>query len=233
MSFKIIRRIGTRLGFLSSPMDGQVGQERSANYYDEIYMAPDPCEDLRGPYWHSYYYFLWAVMVDRLRRDGIRSIIEVGCGPGRLAEFLLEHSVEQYVGFDFSNVAVSMARERLPNARFELDDARTSKLYSEVQYDAIVCTEVLEHIDADLKVIMRFPAGKLCLCTVPSFPYESHVRYFESISDVSRRYSSFFDDFDIIAFRHPLSRSKETWFYLFQGVRNKYAPESKEVTIKE
>jgi ubiquinone/menaquinone biosynthesis C-methylase UbiE len=45
------------------------------------------------------------------------SVLDVGCGPGRVAEAVIEAGAESYVGIDFSSEMLALARERL--ARFE------------------------------------------------------------------------------------------------------------------
>jgi SAM-dependent methyltransferase len=44
-------------------------------------------------------------------------VLDVGCGSGRIAEHVLEHGAAEYVGIDFSEPMLELARERL--GRFE------------------------------------------------------------------------------------------------------------------
>src|SRR5205085_1343346 len=104
-----------------------------------------------------------------IRRGGIRRVLEVGCGPGHLANLLLDQGVQEYVGLDFSPKAVAIARKVAPRARFLVGDARSSELYSRFDYDAVICTEVLEHIEDDGLVVSQFRPGTRCLCSVPNF----------------------------------------------------------------
>jgi SAM-dependent methyltransferase len=213
----LVQRLRRRLGLGDAIAHSSEASERDSEYYDKVYQGVDELEDLRAPYWRSYYYFLWAVILDRLRRAGVRQVLEAGCGPGRLAELLVEHGLS-YVGFDFSRTAIEMARQRLPQFQFEQQDARTSKLFQSVKHDAVICTEVLEHIQDDLSVVSNFQVGKRCLCTVPNFPYESHVRHFLDAESVARRYSEWFVDFDVLTLQSPNSPSAK--FFLFEGIRN-------------
>jgi SAM-dependent methyltransferase len=176
-------------------------------------------EEYFKPYPLSRYYPLWTVIADRIWRDRLRRVLEVGCGNGRLAALLLEHGVEQYVGFDFSPVFIRMARGVAPRARFVVEDARTSSIYTDFEHDVIVCTEVLEHIPDDLFVISRFPAGSRCLCTVPNFGADGHVRHFGNSREVAARYSPFFTGFDVVAFKGATGSGVGTYF-VFDGVRN-------------
>jgi 2-polyprenyl-3-methyl-5-hydroxy-6-metoxy-1,4-benzoquinol methylase len=192
--------------------------EKHATYYDKMY-AESASYSL--PYNRSHYYFLWSVIVDRIRRSRARSVLEVGCGPGQFASYLLDTCSVKYRGFDFSQEAVRIATERLPQAEFFVADARFAEHYTSTEYDVIVCTEVLEHVDADLDIVSHFRPGTRCLCSVPSFDFDSHVRWFSSDSEVLDRYGSFFEKLDVAMFKSPVCDND--FFFLLDGIR-KSAP---------
>ena len=207
-----------RIGLAPSVGSRTVRETFGPDHYDQAYKQS---EEYRRPYAQSRYYPIWTVISDRIRRSGVRRILEVGCGSGQLAACLLDQGVEDYVGVDFSSVAIEMARKAVPGARFLVGDARALTIYSESAYDCIVCTEVLEHIQDDLVVLSRFPPGKRCLCTVPDFPYESHVRHFLNAEEVVARYGCFFRDLDVAAIKGVTGQGIGVYF-LFDGVRNEY-----------
>ncbi len=180
-----------------------VGAERPSHWYDKKF-ATSPT--YQGPYQDSPYYFLWSVIVDRLRRDGAKEVLEIGCGTGQLAAFLLDQGIETYVGMDFSPKAIEYAREAAPAGRFVVDDARTSTIYSEERHDVLICTEVLEHIPDDLSIIRSFRPETRCLFSVPSYSSEGHVRFFSDVAAVEERYGSCFSKLDIAEFPTPGSR---------------------------
>jgi SAM-dependent methyltransferase len=214
---KTLRKIGSRFGIV--PRSNSEGRtEVGADWYDRCYTETPTYRD---HYTRSSYYPLWTVIVDRVRRDKVRRILEIGCGPGQLAAFLLDQGVESYLGLDFSPTAIEMARRTVRRGEFVIDDARTSRVYTEFAHDAIICTEVLEHIQDDLLVVSRFLPGKRCLCTVPNFPYESHVRHFRDEDEVASRYGRFFHDLDILNLRSPVEDGVH--YFLFDGVRNDVA----------
>ncbi len=170
------------------------------------------------PYCRSNYYFLWAVIADRVRRERMSKVLEIGCGTGRLAAFLLDQGVKEYVGMDFSPRAIAMARKYAPRGRFVVDDARTTSLPAEIDHNVLVCTEVLEHVVDDLKIVDRFRPGKRCICSVPNFEYESHVRRFRDDEDVLSRYGRYFTSLDVMTFHSP--NDPHNLFFLLDGERN-------------
>jgi 2-polyprenyl-3-methyl-5-hydroxy-6-metoxy-1,4-benzoquinol methylase len=192
---------------------GEISGEKPSSWYDAEYAKADPLHTVH--YTRSLYYFLWSVIVDRMPEAA--SVLEIGCGTGQLAELLGDRDVRQYVGFDFSAAAVKMARQRSPHLQFEVDDALTTRLLSSSGYDTLICTEVLEHIEADREVVRRVRPGVRCLITVPNFPHVSHVRQFAAPSDVSVRYGHFFTHARVTEF---LSNVEGDRFFLLDGVRN-------------
>jgi len=101
-----------------------------------------------------------------------------------------------YTGVDFSEVAVSMAKQRCPELRFLIHDiVRGDAL--EVDYDVVICTEVLEHIANDLAVFGNLKGGSFFIGTVPDFDSFGHVRYFASQEEVRDRYASRLDQIEV------------------------------------
>jgi ubiquinone/menaquinone biosynthesis C-methylase UbiE len=185
-----------------------------AAWYDAAYRALDK---YAVPYWQSEYYFLWSVLAERIRTAQARRVVDIGCGPGQFATCLFDLTpIEAYTGLDFSAQAVAMAQRVCPQGRFVVGDATTTAIHDDTPHDVVICTEVLEHVPADHAVIDRFKSGVRCLCTVPNFPYSSHVRHFTSAAEVGDRYGQFFDRLDV----WPLRASANHVYYLLDGVRN-------------
>jgi len=205
----------------SQPSEIDNDVERGADWYNGLYDDAKTYSSYHRPYYQSYYYFLWSVISDRVRRAGIRRVLEIGCGPGQLACLLLEQGVAEYVGLDFSSRAIEMAERNVPNGRFIVGDARATNVHAEYDHDLVICTEVLEHIEDDIAVVSRFLPGKRCICSVPSFSFPGHVRYFGDTKEVITRYLGLFENLDVTCFKSPNSSVQSAYlFYLFDGVRN-------------
>lgn len=147
---------------------------------------------------------LFRKVVQNVRSRGSRAIVEVGCGGGFLAEMLLRKNAVNYRGFDFSSAAVRNAGSLTGRPDlFFVGDALDPRSYA-LEYDTIVCTEVLEHIEADLDVIRIWRDGTWCVCTVPNFDYDGHVRFFRRSEEVVARYGELIDIGQVIRVARPI-----------------------------
>ncbi len=162
-----------------------MGREADVAFYEDFYRH-ESTYDL--PVDRSPYYPLFRRIVDEINGLGLRRVLEVGCGSGSLAELIMRRTGADYCGFDFSVNAVAKAGARTsrPDA-FYIADATSPSTY-QLDYDTIVCTEVLEHIEHDKSTIRLWRPGVRCICSVPNFDYDGHVRFFRTEADVRNRY---------------------------------------------
>jgi SAM-dependent methyltransferase len=162
-------------------------REHAAEYYDRFHIETNV--SATGARYHR----LFRKVVTAVRDHGSRSVLEVGCGSGFLAHMLLQEYAGDYRGFDFSTVAIRNASHRTGRPElFFVGDALDARCYSD-DYDTIVCTEVLEHVDADLDVVRLWRDGTWCVCTVPNFAADGHVRFFNTSREVTTRYNRLID----------------------------------------
>jgi SAM-dependent methyltransferase len=192
-------------------------KQAETHLYDEIYLTADRTYErpLTSPY-----YPLYRKVLELCQREGMRSVLEVGCGSGVLAEMLIAAGMA-YAGFDFSAVAVEKARQRNRGGRFFVADATESGSY-DVPYQGIVCCEVLEHVEADLKTIGGWRPGVVCLCSVPNFGHPTHVRLFRSETEIRRRYTGLLDikSIDRVAKSASANLSWPDYFRRLRWARN-------------
>ena len=217
---RFLRRTGVVLGIAKDweaifEERSRTQGEQSEEWYDYVY---GESKEYQSEYYESPYYFLWTILLDRIRKLPSARILEIGCGSGQFARLLAAHGFKDYLGFDFSRKAIELAQISAPEMEFVVADALQTELLERTDFGVIICTEVLEHIEQDLKLLERIPAGMRCLCTVPNFPHYSHVRHFENLAEVSRRYESLFTNFDVLSL-HGI-RNKDEVFYLFDGLKS-------------
>lgn len=188
--------------------------EKNADFYDRTFSED---QSWRSHYTQSPYYFCWTVILDRLRRAGSKSILEIGCGSGQLALAIYEAGIAaSYCGFDFSKSRLEQAKNFCSHFRFEVADAFETDLFETVIYDTAISTEFLEHVERDLEVIEKLPAGTRFIGTVPNFPFISHVRHFSTCEEVVGRYGHYFDQFSVVPI---LANAGGKTFFILEGVK--------------
>lgn len=122
--------------------------------------------------------YLQEPLMALLDKQKNQSILDLGCGNGYLATYLLKQGYNAY-GTDASAEGIAIAKREYPD-RFFLQDLSTGKLPTELQavkFDTIISTEVIEHL--------YNPAGfidfcKLCLPKggelIISTPYHGYLK---------------------------------------------------------
>jgi ubiquinone/menaquinone biosynthesis C-methylase UbiE len=109
--------------------------------------------------------------------DRARSVVEFGCGTGRLAKALLEEELPlaaTYVGFDLSPVMVGLASDRLARFReraavrstdgissLAIGDASCDRFVSTYVFDLLSEERIAEMVAEAARVLE--PEGRLCL----------------------------------------------------------------------
>lgn len=107
-------------------------------------------------------------------------LLDVGCGNGYVIGEFLKLGCD-CVGVDLSEQGIEIARDRYPNARFELMAADSSILdnLGEAPFDLVVSTEVVEHLYAP-KLYAKGcfsalrPGGRM-ICSTPYHGYMKNV----------------------------------------------------------
>ena len=196
----------------------RVGQELSATYYDAKF---GDAPQFYQHYSASLYYGLWSVILDRLRPMKVRRILEIGCGTGQLANAVADMGLAQsYLGLDFSQVAIDQARKTNPKLTFRCADVQQDRALEEADYNIVLSTEFLEHIEGDLAVINRIRPGSVVIASVPNFPHREHVRHFANAQEVHDRYSGAFERLYVVPIVHRLlANGYHLKHFLLQGRR--------------
>lgn len=187
--------------------------ERGPAWYDRAFSRT---VETHKHYTESKHYFLWSVIAHLMVRDGVRSVLDVGCGSGQLALLLRDKSIQAYCGIDFSQKRIEWARKNCPDFTFVVEDALRTDLFTTFPYDAVVCAEFLDHIQSDREVIQRIKTGARFYAIVPDFSFDSHVRYFKGSGEVMERYAAYFKDFRVSSF---IADRKGKTYFLLEGIK--------------
>jgi 2-polyprenyl-3-methyl-5-hydroxy-6-metoxy-1,4-benzoquinol methylase len=127
------------------------------------------------------------LLLNQIRSEGgeIALLIDIGSGQGDfLATVVQSGGVRRCVGFELSEIGVSISRAKVPTATFHQVDlfapsAEAARL--ENQADVVVCSEVIEHVDDSVgfcRLMETYlkPGGRL-LVTVPGGPMSTFDHY--------------------------------------------------------
>lgn len=201
-----------------------MSEEYESKQYDRIYADGGAQKIYALPYRHSGYYPLFREVTRALDQRGAKAVLEVGCGTGGLAHLLADEGRIRYRGFDFSPVAVDQAQKRVGKPDlFFVGDARKAESYA-WEFDTIVCTEVLEHIDADTEVVGSWAIGTSCVCSVPNFDADNHVRFFRTEGEVRQRYGGLIDIQSVVRVKKPYLGDLSLGSYARALRWNRYRP---------
>lgn len=82
-----------------------------------------------------------------LQKNSWDSILEIGCGTGRLTKLLVTQSgIKKIKAIDISEDLLSVARKNLKNYKIEFQQINLNKFFTNEKFDLVFSTEVIQHI---------------------------------------------------------------------------------------
>ena len=124
-------------------------------------------------WWYNVLHELVDSNIKKYKKEGAISILDAGCGTGRMMEINQKYGT--VFGIDYSADAVNFAKKRgLSN--IEMGDLNNYEFENE-SYDAVICLDVLYHsaIQNDIAVVEKFyrtlKDDGILIINLPSFEY--------------------------------------------------------------
>jgi trans-aconitate methyltransferase len=177
----------------------------SKKFYDKTYKES---KKYANHYSTIVYYPLFKFIVNNLK-PGLK-ILDLGCGPGHLGHMIYDNvPFEDYVGIDFSKVAIQQAKAKAPLQFIEADLMGVD--YTPYKGYTIISTEVFEHLD-DKALIRRLPPNEI-IFSVPNYMAENHHRTYDSEKAIKDYYKDMINIESIDSF----NRGKGRIIFIIQG----------------
>lgn len=138
----------------------------SSEFYDQGWSVWDDMK-IYGPTARHTRRLIFKLLKDRL----FNTVLDAGCGTGILLHTMFKKYPHiQMMGTEYSLHGLDVAKERLPNANFQVIDLAKEKL--NLQFDLVTCIDVLEHIEDDRAALINLHSmtAKYLVLSVPLGP---------------------------------------------------------------
>jgi SAM-dependent methyltransferase len=202
-------------------------KEENCHYYNDMYTSSTnyklSAEEIVN------YAVAWNYATDIILNNNIKLVIDIGCGPGHFPEIIKKKCNINYIGIDFSETAISMAKEKIfdTNYTFIVADALQidyKKMCEKYNVNEVLITsfEFLEHIEKDIDIINKLPMGYNFCFSVPNYKSIGHVRIFNNTNEIVKRYENNFENnlniqnFKLNSFK--IKNKKLHIIFIFDGI---------------
>ena len=120
-------------------------------------------------------------IIDEVDKSGARKILDIGCGEGYPDRCLLDRfgGKLEILGIDFNPDSLELAQMKNPEAKYQKQNIYKLK-FAKNQFDLILMTEVLEHLDNPLEALLKI--NSFAPTTLVSVPYEPWFSVFSFLS---------------------------------------------------
>lgn len=149
-----------------------VTRRNTPRAYERLYRSPRLLEQ----YLNESRLRFYAEVAARVAERRPRSVLDAGAGTGHLLREVAARLPDaELVGVDRSRQAIVRGRESVPKARWIRSDLERLELPE--RFDAVLCTEVLEHVERPAAVVRHLLAhlapGGRAIVTVPDGALDS------------------------------------------------------------
>lgn len=133
---------------------------------------------------HEYLSYLSHV-ADLLAEEQWTSLVDVGCGDGRLVSLLKARFPDRLVvGLDYSERAIALARAMVPEGSFVAGDVTQPDLFAE-PFDCATCIDTIEHVEPEFLTSfvqgmrLHLSPGARLVVTVPSTNVKLNRKHYQ------------------------------------------------------
>ncbi len=135
----------------------------------------------------------YEVLAAVLKRYRPKSLLDCGCGSGRLFKLYEQCGVSDFVGTDISATALEIAQSAFPNAK--LRQLRLEDLdYSHNSFDIAICNRTLQHIpERDIRAVIQKVTSACRLVYVNELTQSDglHENFWMQMHDYPRLFEEF------------------------------------------
>jgi len=168
---------------------------KKQNIQEDEYSLPYHYIPQKSPAFSQHLYWSWGInylatiefIIKELKKNKFNSLIDIGCGDGRLVRELSSAFPEKdTLGIDYSSRAINLARALNPKLNFEVVNIQKEK--PPKKFDRVLLIEVLEHISPKQRknfikgIVDSMHQGGELLLTVPhkNMPLQKkHFQHFD------------------------------------------------------
>ncbi|MDR2300962.1 MAG: class I SAM-dependent methyltransferase [Deltaproteobacteria bacterium] len=124
----------------------------------------------------------------------IANVVDLGCGVGNFTGVMVSRrqKPELYLGVDLSHNNIKVAKAAYPGWSFiygDFNDPAVRQQYE--RYEAYLLLNMMDVMDDDLAFLDTVPSEKPVLFSMPRFPKEGSLRYFDDPALLRDRYSNY------------------------------------------
>ncbi|MDR1297820.1 MAG: methyltransferase domain-containing protein [Deltaproteobacteria bacterium] len=123
----------------------------------------------------------------------IANVADLGCGPGNFTGVMVKRrqKTEVYLGVDMSHNNIKTAKAAYPGWNFIYGDFLSPQVIQQYErYEAYLLLNMMDVMEDDQAFLDTVPSGKPVLFSMPRFPKEGSLRYFDDMSELRDRYSN-------------------------------------------
>ncbi|MDR2386313.1 MAG: class I SAM-dependent methyltransferase [Deltaproteobacteria bacterium] len=123
----------------------------------------------------------------------IANVVDLGCGVGNFTGVMVSRrqKPELYLGVDLSHNNIKIAKAAYPGWSFiygDFNDPAVRQQYE--RYEAYLLLNMMDVMEDELAFLDTVPSEKPVLFSMPRFPKEGSLRYFDDPAQLRDRYSN-------------------------------------------